>query len=163
MITDVKFGIVGTGAIFALSHANAIKKIPNASIISIYDINKDRALECSQKWQIPKVTKSLDELINDKEINAIVIATPNDTHKEIAIKAANAGKHIFCEKPISVNLQDAYQMIESCNANNVNLQIGFNQRYWSQVQIVKELLEINFIGKVHSFRSIYSEIIFNNN
>ena len=46
--------------------------------------------------------------------NAIVIATPNDTHKEIAIKAANAGKHIFCEKPISVNLQDAYQMIESC-------------------------------------------------
>ncbi len=157
MMKEVKFGIVGTGAIFALSHANAIKKIPNASILSIFDVNQDRALECSQKWQIPKVTKNLDELVNDKDINAIVIATPNDTHKEIAIKAANAGKHIFCEKPISVNLQDAYQMIESCNANNVNLQIGFNQRYWSQVQIVKELLEINFIGKVHSFRSIYSE------
>ena len=63
MIKEVKFGIVGTGAIFALSHANAIKKIPNASILSIFDVNQDRALECSQKWQIPKVAKNLDELI----------------------------------------------------------------------------------------------------
>ena len=73
MIKEVKFGIVGTGAIFALSHANAIKKIPNASILSIFDVNQDRALECSQKWQIPKVAKNLDELVKKNQIGMVML------------------------------------------------------------------------------------------
>ena len=88
---EIKFGIVGTGAVFALSHAKSIQKIPNASIVSIYDLNKERAIECSKNWKIEKIAKDLDELVSDKEINAIVITTPNNTHKEIAIKAANEG------------------------------------------------------------------------
>jgi len=154
---EIKFGIIGTGAIFMLSHANAINKIPNAKITNVFDINHERALKCAKDWNIPKVAKSVDELLENKNIDAVIIATPNNTHCEIALKSAEARKHIFCEKPISINLQEAYQMIESCKKNKVQLQIGFNQRFWKQVEIVKELLNINFIGKIHSFRSIYSE------
>lgn len=154
---EINFGVIGTGAIFTLSHANAIKKIPHAKILSIYDLNKERAIKCAKEWQIENVAKNLDELLDNKKLDAVIIATPNNTHCEITIKAACAGKHVFCEKPISKNLQEAYQMIEICKKNDVSLQIGFNQRYWKQVEIVKELLEMSFIGKIHSFRSIYSE------
>jgi len=154
---EIKFGVIGTGAIFTLSHANAISKIPNAKITNIFDLNQERAQKCATDWNIEKISKSIDDLLDDKNVNAVLIATPNNTHYEIALKSAEAGKHIFCEKPISVNLKEAYEMIDSCKKNKVQLQIGFNQRFWKQVEIVKELLDINFIGKIHSFRSIYSE------
>ena len=77
-------------------------------------------------------------------------------YNELTIKCKQKEAY-FCEKPISINLQEANEMIKACKKNNVQFQIGFNQRFWSQVEIVKKLLEVNFIGKIHSFRTIYSE------
>ena len=112
----------------------------------IFDLDKSRAKEAADKWKISNVASEPNEIINDKEIDAIIIATPNNLHHELTIKSANKKKHIFCEKPISINLQEANEMIKACKKNNVQFQIGFNQRFWSQVEIVKKLLEVNFIG-----------------
>ena len=136
---NVNFGIVGTGAIFDLSHANALNKIDDANIIGIYDLDYERAKKRAKKFKIDFVASDLNDLLKNDNIDAILVATPNDTHCSIVVSAAQHGKHIFCEKPISVNLQEAYLMIEECKKNNVQLQIGFNQRNWKQVEIVKSL------------------------
>ena len=60
---EIKFGIIGTGAIFTLSHANAINKIPNAKITNIFDINHERAQKCANDWNIENISKSVDELL----------------------------------------------------------------------------------------------------
>ena len=153
----LNFGVFGSGAVFNLCHGPALSNIKNVKIKSIFDVDKSRAKEAADKWKIDNVVSEHDDIINDDEIDAVIIATPNNLHHELTIKSANKKKHIFCEKPISINLQEANEMIVACDENKVQLQIGFNQRFWSQVQIVKRLLDMNFIGKIHSFRTIYSE------
>ena len=153
----LNFGVFGSGAVFNLCHGPALSNIQNVKIKSIFDVDKSRAKEAADKWKIDNVVTEPYDIINDDEIDAVIIATPNNLHHELTIKSANKKKHIFCEKPISINLQEANEMIVACDENQVQLQIGFNQRFWSQVQIVKRLLDMNFIGKIHSFRTIYSE------
>ncbi|MEJ1939280.1 Gfo/Idh/MocA family oxidoreductase, partial [Nostoc sp. NIES-2111] len=78
-------------------------------------------------------------------------------HAEPAIAAARRGKHVFCEKPLAIDIASARRMVDACGQAGVVLQVGFNQRFWTQVQIAKALLEAGFIGKVHQMRSVYSE------
>ena len=92
-------GIIGAGAVSDYHHVPAIELDPRARVAGVCDANEDLAKNKAQKWQAPFVTSSTTELCENEEIDAVIIATPNDTHKEIAIEAAKAGKHIMCETP----------------------------------------------------------------
>ena len=78
-------------------------------------------------------------------------------HKENVKAAAKKGKHILCEKPIATNLKDAKEMIKICKENKVKLQIGFNERFFNHVKIVKRLIKENIIGEVKVFNATYRE------
>ena len=118
---SINFGVFGSGAVFNLCHGPALSNIKNVRIKSIFDVDKSRAKEAADKWKINNVIIEPDEIINDEEIDAIIIATPNNLHHELTIKSANKKKHIFCEKPISINLQEANEMIKACKKKFIRL------------------------------------------
>ena len=100
---------------------------------------------------------TLETLLGAADVDAVIVATPNRNHPEGVLAAAAAGKHVLCEKPLAIDVASARKMVDACASADVVLQVGFNQRFWGQVQVAKTLLQSGLIGKVNGFRSIYSE------
>jgi predicted dehydrogenase len=127
-----------------------------AKLVGIYDPSRERA-DALAESSGSRSFETLDALLDSREIDAVIIATPNNRHEEAAVAAAKAGKHILCEKPLAIDIQSATRIVKAAEEAHVVLQVGFNQRFWSQVQIAKQLIDSGFIGDVHAFRSVYSE------
>ena len=98
---------------------------------------------------------SWENLVKRDDIDVIDITAPSNFHKEIAIAAAEAGKHVFCEKPLALNLKDAREMLEVVKKANVKHQIGFNYRFAPAVQLAKKLIDEGKIGKIYHYRAHY--------
>ncbi len=152
----VGIGLVGAGAIMRLSHAPTIARSTDAKLVGVYDPDAGRATALAEE-NGAKAYAELDALLGAKDVDAVIVATPNLFHGEAVIAAADAGKHVLCEKPLALDIQTARKMVEACAAKTLVLQVGFNQRFWAQVQIAKNLVDSGFIGDVHGFRSVYSE------
>ncbi len=152
----VRFGLIGAGAIMRLSHAPTIRRSAGAELIAVFDRDAERAGRLAGDFGAVACAE-VERLLERPDIDAVVVATPNRFHPEAVIAAAAAGKHVLCEKPLAIDIQAARRMVEACAAAGVVLQVGFNQRYWNQVRIAKELIGAGVIGEVHGFRSIYAE------
>jgi predicted dehydrogenase len=152
----VRIGLIGAGAIMRLSHAPVILKSGIAEIAAVYDVTLDRAEAVTSEFG-GKAFDNLEAMLDKGGVDAVIVATPNAFHADGVIAAAQHGKHVLCEKPLAVHVADCRRMVDACAAAGVVLQVGFNQRFWGQMQIAKALVEAGFIGKVHQMRSIYSE------
>lgn len=95
------------------------------------------------------------KLIAREDIDLIDINAPSDAHKAIAIEAAAAGKHLFCEKPLALTLQDSREMLEAAEKAGVKHMVGFNYRFAPAVQLAKKLVEDGRIGKIYHFRAVF--------
>ena len=151
----IRIGLIGAGAIMRLSHAPTLARSPDAELVGVFDRDRTRAQELAGTYGA-KTYSELSTLLG-ADIDAVIVATPNRNHPEAVIAAAEAGRHVLCEKPLAIDVQSARKMVAACAAANVVLQVGFNQRFWAQVQIAKHLIEAGFVGQIHGFRSIYSE------
>jgi len=95
------------------------------------------------------------ELVRRDDIDLIDINAPSDAHKEIALAAAEAGKHLFCEKPLALTLADAREMLEAAERAGVKHMIGFNYRFAPAVMLAKKLIEEGRIGKIYHIRALF--------
>src|SRR5205085_11266873 len=116
---QLAFGIIGCGEI-AVSTAKGIAEAGNARVARTMDTTEELARDLGQAYGAPWSTR-LDDVLSDPAVQAVYIAVPHDLHADIAIKAAQAGKHILCEKPISTNLADADRMIAAARKAGVGL------------------------------------------
>jgi len=139
----VKIGIVGTGYIGNV-HARIFSRDERAEIAALYDIKTERA-ERTAKSVGGKVCRSREELFEN--CDAVLVCTPNKTHTEIALQAVQAGKHVFCEKPFSIGLDDAKKLLEIAQSGKGVFQVGHNRRYAPVYTKLKELLSQD---KAHS-------------
>ena len=98
---------------------------------------------------------SWENLIKRGDIDVIDITAPSNAHKEIAVAAARNGKHIFCEKPLALNLADAREMLECAEKNGVRHQIGFNYRFAPAVQLAKNIIDAGKLGTIRHVRASY--------
>ncbi len=121
----IRFGIIGAGGI-AGTHAKALQAIDDVELAGVYDIDSGKA-EALAKQTDSQAFKSITDM--EKVVDAVGIYTPPSTHREIALPLLNVKKHIFCEKPIAISVQDAEDMVECALKNNVKLMIGFNMRF----------------------------------
>lgn len=152
----VRIGLIGAGAIMRLSHAPTVQRTVGAELTAVFDRDLNRAGALTSEFG-GKSFSDLKALVSAPDVDAVIVATPNRYHEEAVLAAAEHGKHVLCEKPLTLDVQSAKRMVDACHKAKVLLQVGFNQRFWSQVQIAKALLDSGFIGKVHQFRSNYSE------
>ncbi len=152
MDKKIKVGIIGCGMITQTRHAPEYSQNPQAEIVGLYDADKDRMSEFMKLYSC-KGYESVEELLADDEIEAVSVCSPNFTHAEYSIKALRAGKHVLCEKPIALNLDDSREMIAEAEKAGKILMVGHNQRLLPTHKRAKEILDSGAIGKLLSFQS----------
>ncbi|MEM1484501.1 Gfo/Idh/MocA family oxidoreductase [Oscillospiraceae bacterium PP1C4] len=149
-----RIGMIGCGKIAQVRHIPEYADNKNAVLAGYYDLNKDRAQELAEKFG-GKVYNSYEALLEDPEIDAVSVCTANSSHAQITIAALKAGKHVLCEKPMAITLEDCEEMVAQAKQSGKFLMIGQNQRYAKAHVKTKELLDDGVIGDVLTFRTTF--------
>ncbi|MCR5208127.1 MAG: inositol 2-dehydrogenase [Eubacterium sp.] len=142
----LKVGIIGAGRIGQVHAKSITYHIPSAEIVAISDIYVDGAKKVAEELGIPNYCADYHEILNNPEIEAVLICSSTDTHADIACEAAEAGKHIFCEKPVDLTVAKIKKVIAAVEKAGVKLQIGFNRRYDHNFAHIKALADEGKLG-----------------
>ncbi len=145
----MKLGLIGAGRIGKLHGEIVTYNIPGVDIKTVADIYADQAKEWADHLRITNLTSDYRDILRDSEIEAVLICSSTDTHAQIIIEAAEAGKHIFCEKPIDFDIERIRQALRAAEAASVKLQIGFNRRFDHNFRKVRQIVENGDLGEVH--------------
>lgn len=151
-IQMIKYGVVGTGY-FGADLCRIMNQQEGAKITMVYDPENGEAVANEIGCQ---AAQSLEQLVTNPDIQAVIVASPNYLHKEPVIRAAENGKHVFCEKPIALSYADCDQMVKACEENNVLFMAGHIMNFFNGVQQAKHLINQGVIGEVlfcHSARN----------
>jgi myo-inositol 2-dehydrogenase / D-chiro-inositol 1-dehydrogenase len=143
---SIKMGLVGAGRIGRVHAQTLRQRVPEADLVVIADANQAAAQECAALYGIPHVAPNYEAILADDSIQAVIICTSTDTHAEFIIKAAQAGKHIFCEKPVDLDLARIDAVITAVETANVKLMIGFNRRFDSTFMRIQQAIAQGEIG-----------------
>lgn len=141
-------GIIGAGKIGKL-HINNLVTTGEANIRAISDVYIDQMSDWVNTLDVKYTTKNYMEIVNDPDIDAILVCTPTKLHSEIVIAAAEKKKHIFCEKPISFNLEDSLKVLDAVKKAGVIMQVGFVRRFDRNFRQVHEIVKSGKIGTPH--------------
>ena len=142
----IKIGIIGCGFMGKV-HANCYRALQDVKVIGVSDIRQDRAKEIANLTGA-RVFGNADELINNKEIDAIGVFLLTHLHKELVIKSAQAKKHIFCEKPFALTVKDAEEMIKEAKKAKIKLMIGMVLRFWPEYIEFKRIVDSKIYGRL---------------
>jgi len=148
MEKKLKIGIIGIGRIGKVHTLSILNYMPEVEIRAISDINFEGAKEWALQNEIPHAYQDYKEILNDPEIDAVLICSSTDTHSNISVEAAKAGKHIFCEKPVDLTIAKVEAVINAAIEANVKLQIGFNRRFDHNFKKVRELIKDGTLGEM---------------
>ena len=161
MKKTLNIGLVGY-KFMGKAHSNALKKIalffdPDVQVCMKAICGRDEAWvkEAAEKFGWESYETDWKQLIARDDIDVIDITAPSDAHKEIAIAAAKAGKHIFCEKPLALNLSDALEIHAAAEEAGVKHQIGFNYRFCPALCLAKQMIDSGKLGKIFHFRGLF--------
>lgn len=152
MTNITRIGVIGAGRIGQLHMNNIRQYVPNAEIIAFADIAFEHAKAIGEKLGISDVYPDPAPIFADDSIDAVLICSSTDTHASLIEDAARAGKHIFCEKPIALDLAAIDQALEVVAEAGVSLQIGFNRRFDPNFAEAKRLVDEGALGAVHIVR-----------
>lgn len=145
--------LIGVGRAGAVHGKNFSQHIIGSKVVAIVDNNAESAIKAAKEFGAEKWYTNHKEALKQENLDAVVISTPTYTHAEIAIDAAEAGKHIFCEKPMALTLKEADEMISAARRAGVKLQIGFMRRFDPEFQTAKRIIEDGVIGKPSIIKS----------
>jgi myo-inositol 2-dehydrogenase/D-chiro-inositol 1-dehydrogenase len=151
-MNKIKFGVIGTGRIGRLHIENLCQRIPTAQVVAAADLFIDSAKDFLDEFGIVKQYKNPMDLINDPEIQAVIVASSTATHSAFSIAAAKAGKHVFCEKPIDLDLDRIKEVVLTIAETGVKLQVGFNRRWDHNFKRVREAVQSGTVGDVQLVR-----------
>lgn len=132
-------------------HADYAKKSDVVNLVGIYDIKEECRKSATERGI--KAYSSLDEVLADETVDLITVATPNDYHKEIAIKALKAGKNVISEKPVTITVADLQEMIDAANESGKIFSVHQNRRWDSDYLVTKKMYDEKQIGKLFSIES----------
>jgi myo-inositol 2-dehydrogenase/D-chiro-inositol 1-dehydrogenase len=143
---QLRVGIIGAGRIGKVHAETLAFRLPEARTLAIADVNREAAEAVAARCGIPTVAESSEEIFANPEIEAVLICSSTNTHADLIIQAAQAGKHIFCEKPIAHSLSRIDGALEAVEQAGVKLQIGFNRRFDANFARVRQAVESGEIG-----------------
>jgi len=144
-----RVGIVGAGNIAQSAHLPAYAKMDNVEVVAIADWNLERAQDAAKKFGIPAAFDSVEALLADAEVDYIDICVWNRSHSSVAIAAAEAGKHILCEKPMAIDLEHALKMQEAVKKAGVQFMMAVPTRYSGEAQLLAEMVESGKLGEIY--------------
>lgn len=163
MTDTIGVGVIGTGFMGA-AHAMAFQTAPTifetalgARLEVIGDVNVGAAQKAAQRFGFKHAVGSWQEVVADPAVDLISITTPNALHREIAIAALQAGKHVYCEKPLAADLKSAQEMAAAAQSAKGKTLVGYNYLKSPAIEFARRLVAEGAIGKVSYFRGMYDE------
>lgn len=159
MAEKINWGILGCAAIAKVRTIPGLLEASNASLYAVASRGLEKAEEVKKQFHAEKAYGSYEELLADENVQAVYIPLPNTMHCEWVEKAAKAGKHILCEKPLSISAEEAEKMFQICEEHHVLLMEAFAFRHAPLVQKVKSLLDEGVIGKVKYVESHLTDVL----
>jgi len=158
-MNKIRWGIIGCAGIAKSSVIPGIQQSETGEVAAIASRGLDKAKQTAEQLNIPKAYGSYEELLADPTIEAVYIPLPNHLHKEWVIRAAEAGKHVLCEKPLAINAEEAQEMLEACEKAGVVLTEAFMYRYHPRYTTIRDIIKSGEIGEL---RGIHGTFTFNN-
>ena len=140
MSDKIRVGIVGTSWWADAMHVPAVHHHPDAEIVAICGRNEENAREIASRWSIPAVFTDWMGMINNAELDAIIVSTPNDTHYSISMMAIDAGLHVLCEKPLARTYARAAEMAKAAQEKGIVNLVPFTYSYMPTARYLKELI-----------------------
>ena len=148
----MNIGIIGCGKITQVRHAPECEKNPSVTIAGFFDRVPERAGAMSKQYG-GKVYGAYEEMLQDPDVDAVIVCTANATHAEISVAALKAGKHVLCEKPVAISVEEAERIGQEVERSGKLFMVAQNQRFDRVNRKAKELLQAHAIGDVITFRS----------
>lgn len=153
MENKVNIGIVGCGAHAQIAHIPIFKKQPQCNLVALCDPDIRKIDYLSTKYDIPHKYQDFQEIVENEEINALVIATPNYLHAPMTISALKYGKNVLCENPMAINLKEALEMIGVAKKTGRKLALAMNNRLRRDVQILKKFINEGELGEIYYLKT----------
>ncbi|MBU0510717.1 MAG: inositol 2-dehydrogenase [Chloroflexi bacterium] len=150
----IRIGLIGSGRMGEVFAHHLAYSIAEADFVAVADVNHETAKRVASRYGAKRHYGDYAELLSQKDIDAVVIATPTKTHEKVVVDAANAGKHIFSEKPLALTLQGCDTALTAVKAAGVKLQVGFMRRYDPAYLAAKQKIDAGVIGTPVMFKSI---------
>ncbi len=147
-------GVVGVGEMGRRHAENLRRNVPEARLIAVADVSEERAHQIAAELEVERAYGSLEAMLENREIEAVVIATPDKFHAKAVESAARAGKDILCEKPLALNLPDAHAALAAVSKAGRRLQVGFMRRYDPAYTAAMQRIEGGEIGVPVIFKSV---------
>ncbi len=151
----IKFGMIGVGKICQGCHLPAYDKLEKSNdvkIVALCDINKERLEEVGKKYPDAKLYESYRDMIDNEELDAVDICTPNNIHSEAAVYALSHGLHVMCEKPDAVSVSEAEKMKDAAEKSGKTLMVMRNNRYRPSTKFLKQYIAEGKMGEIYAGR-----------
>jgi inositol 2-dehydrogenase len=148
----VRIGLAGLGRMGRIHAASLAGRCPSAELACVFDADADTARQVAAQLGVPAAT-SFDDILADAAVDAVAIAVPTQAHAELSVRASQAGKHVFCEKPISLDRPTTTATIETVLAAGVTFQVGFHRRYDPDWAAAVDRIRAGELGEVYLFRT----------
>lgn len=149
----VQIGVIGVGSIGKVHAQNLARRVPNATLAAIADANRAAADSVASQTGVKQVYTDYKEMLRNKDIEAVVVATPTFLKLEVVKAAAEAGKHIFCEKPMALTLKECDEFIHTSEKAGIKFQVGYQRRFDPSYMRLKQSLDAGQVGKMLLLRS----------
>jgi predicted dehydrogenase len=152
----LRVGVLGTGAFAEACHVPGLQSHPDAEVVVLCGRNSERTRAMADRVGVPEIALDYEQVCSRKDIDAVTIATPNVAHAIQAKAAFAAGKHVFCEKPLGMNVHEVIEMVRAAEQSRTIHQVAFTYRYLYGVQELKRRLLKGDIGEPYHVRVQYA-------
>lgn len=154
MSKKLKIGIIGSGGIAQGCHMPGYASVPDlCEIVAVCDVNPETAQKAAEKFGVTRYGTDMWDIVNDPEIDAVSIATPNKYHHGPTIASLQAGKHVLCEKPLAMNAQEAREMCAAARDAQRILMVGFQTRFGGPGQFMRQYIDSGSMGDIYYARA----------
>jgi len=154
MADQVVVGVIGTGQI-GKHHIRKYQEIPNAKLIAVCDLNEEEAKRVAAEFKIPKVYTDFRKMLADPEIQSVDVCLHNNFHAPVAIAAMEAGKNVYCEKPLAGSYADAVRMVETAKKTGRKLAMQLNSLFGHEMLGAARLIEEGLLGRIYYAKSSF--------
>ena len=151
----IRWGIIGIGRHVGRFMAPALNQAANTKVVAVCSRSMEKAKNFATQYGVERAYGSLAKMLDDPEFDVLYVSTPNSLHAQHTIQAAEAGKHVLCEKPMALTEADCERMIEACNKNGVKLGIDFQNRYHPAHVEARRLVQDGKVGKIYVAKAQY--------
>jgi len=149
----VRIAIIGAGKVSDYHHVPAIALDPRAELVAVADTSAELLAQRKSEWQVQRVSTDVQAVCTADDVDAVIVATPNFTHKPITLAAVGAGKHVMCEKPLGLSSAEVREMYRRARDAGVVHMTAFTYRFAPSMRYMKHLLDSGALGRPRHFRS----------